>query len=119
MRKILVVDDELAIRAMLEDLLSDEGYSVVVANNGARALEVLNHERPDLVIMDVMMPELDGREVLRKMRRDTTLRRIPVILMSAATAANPADDHTSLFLAKPFDLHELLRCVEIALEEHE
>ena|SRR5579884_879304 len=110
MTKILVVDDELTIRELLVDLLTDEGYEVVAVNNGDRALEALPREAPDLVIMDVMMPGLDGREVVRRMRRTREQAEIPVIIMSAAIAVEPPD-RNAYFLAKPFDIAELLSSI--------
>lgn len=110
--KILVVDDERTIRELLTDLLTDEGHHVVWASNGVRALQALEAERPDLVIMDVMMPEMDGREVLRRMRASQTLRDIPVIIMSAASTVDQPGSGADAFLAKPFDLHELLASIQ-------
>lgn len=116
MTRILVVDDELAIRVLLQDLLEDEGYTVALARNGTRALEILRREMPDLVIMDIMMPGMDGRQVLREIRQSDNLQDVPVILMSVAVVANSFPDSTCLFLPKPFDLHELLACIETVLD---
>ena len=112
MTKILVVDDEMMIREVLVDLLTDEGYHVVAVTNGQRALEVLPLEQPDLVIIDIMMPGLDGREVVRRMRETNHLPPIPVIIMSAAIAMEPPSSPATLFLPKPFDIDELLNSIE-------
>ncbi len=81
MKKILVVDDEKNIRFLLKEELADEGYDVIMAENGARALEMINSEKPDLVTLDIKMPGEDGLSVLRKIRE--TEYDLPVIICSA------------------------------------
>ncbi|MDP9354085.1 MAG: response regulator, partial [Chloroflexota bacterium] len=103
-KKILVVDDEPTIRDVVVALLEDEGYAVVAAHTGLRALELLPLERPDLVIMDVMMPGLDGREVFRRMRESRNGHAPPVVMMSAAVDRDLIDPSVAAFLPKPFDL---------------
>lgn len=109
MKTILLVDDEYAIMEILAMLLSDEGYEVLTASDGHRALEMLREKHPDLVITDQMMPLLSGADFLRAMMKDRVLRRIPVVLMSsvAPTAAN-ARLPWAMVLRKPFDFRELL-----------
>ena len=114
MTKVLVVDDEEPIRKLISIVLEHEGYAVVEAAHGMEALAVLPHEQPQLVLMDIMMPVLDGRETFRRMRAVPELRHVPVVLMSAADLA-PIDDSVSGFLAKPFRLSELLSIVNSAL----
>ncbi len=81
MKKILLVDDEDSIRLVYEEEFKEEGYMVITAENGAEALSLFKGERPDLVILDIQMPEVNGIEVLRQMKTiDTT---VPVILSSA------------------------------------
>ncbi len=110
MRTILLVDDEYAIVEVLGALLAEEGFHVVTAATGEEALGKLAKERPDLIVLDVMMPRMDGREVLRALRRDPATARLPVILMSAAAEAlrvGERDDRIA-FLRKPFTLEVLL-----------
>jgi CheY-like chemotaxis protein len=114
MTKVLVVDDEEPIRKLISAVLEDEGYAVVEAAHGMEALEVLPREQPQLVLMDLMMPVLDGRETIRRMRAAPELRHVPVVLMSAADPP-PIDDSVAGFLAKPFHLSELLNMVTSAL----
>ena len=83
MKKVLVVDDEPAVRAVVRDVLFEEGYAVLEASDGRAMLELLAHEHPDLVLMDVMMPGLDGREAYRMLRARNDLSDIPVVMMSA------------------------------------
>ncbi len=115
-KKILVVDDEPTIRDVVAALLEDEGYAVVVAHTGLRALELLPLERPDLVIMDVMMPGLDGREVFRRMRENRNGHAPPVVMMSAAVERDLLDPNVAAFLPKPFDLTDLLDTIERVLK---
>ena len=117
--KILVVDDEPAIRELIVAVLEDEGYHAIGAGSGTRALELIPNERPDLVLMDIMMPEMDGREALRRMREQPDLARIPVVMMSAAFAADRVGYRISAFLPKPFDLDHLLSTVARILEQHQ
>jgi CheY-like chemotaxis protein len=114
--KILVVDDEPAIRELIVAVLEDEGYDAISAGSGSRALELMPAERPDLVLMDIMMPEMDGREALRRMRDRPDLATIPVVMMSAAFTPNRIGQHVSGFLPKPFDLDHLLATVAQILD---
>ncbi len=109
--KILVVDDEAAIRNLLDDLLGDEGYVVYTASNGRAALEMVQQERPDLILMDVMMPELDGLETLRRLRAVEDSAVVPVILMSAAAYLTPDSADGMTFISKPFNLDHVLGVV--------
>jgi len=114
MPTILVVEDEPTILDVLVDVLRDEGYAVLATPDGAAALELLAGVQPDLVLMDVMLPRLDGRAVVRRMRERAGLAGVPVILMSAAAPVDPAALGVG-FLPKPFDLDRLLDAVTAAL----
>lgn len=118
MKTVLVVDDEDAISETLAEVLDDEGYRCHVAANGREALNLMAETRPDLVICDVMMPVLDGREMLREMRRRPELAGVPVVMTSAASAAFTGEnaDHQA-FLKKPFKLDTLLATVRRLLGE--
>ncbi len=83
MTKILVVEDESDIRELLVDILCDCGYDVVEAADGAAALVLVNQERPDIILLDVMMPVMDGFQVLKHLKGDPTTRTTPVIMVSA------------------------------------
>lgn len=109
--KILVVDDEAAIRNLLDDLLGDEGYVVYTASNGRAALAMVQQERPDLILMDVMMPELDGLETLKALRAVEDSAVVPVILMSAAAYLTPDSADGMTFISKPFNLDHVLAVV--------
>ncbi len=111
MSTILVVDDEPTLRDLLAEVLREEGYTVVTAADSQTALQVVAREAPDMILMDVMMPGLDGREVARAMRVEATGAAVPIVLMSAAVALPPIDSGVSGFLPKPLDLNQLLGMV--------
>lgn len=81
--KILVVDDEVYIVHILDFSLGMEGYEVVTALDGEQAIEKANAEHPDLIVLDIMMPKLDGYETCKRLKADDATRNIPVILLSA------------------------------------
>ena len=108
---ILVVDDEPLIRELVAMLLEDEGYTVVTADDGRAALEVVQQEAPALVLMDVMMPRMDGRAAFRAMREHAHGNGLPVILMSAMAEPADLDPEITAFLRKPLDLDQMLALV--------
>ena len=81
--KILLVDDESSNRFLMRDILADSGYEIVEAENGRLALEVAETEAPDTVLLDVMMPEMDGFEACRRLKQQESTRLIPVLMVSA------------------------------------
>ena len=111
MKTVLVVDDEPVLRVLVREILQDEGYAVIDAVDGRSMLELLNGVQPDLVLMDVMMPGIDGREAYRMLRSRTDSPDLPVVMMSAAVQPSKLDPSISAFLRKPFDLNELLELV--------
>ncbi|MET0403274.1 MAG: response regulator [Cystobacter sp.] len=110
MSKLLIVDDEVAILEALTDILSVEGYEVATAANGAEGLQQVGRNRPDLILLDLMMPVMDGQEMLRRLKDDPALRTIPVVVMSAGRVTK-AELQGSQFLAKPFELDDLLETI--------
>lgn len=106
---VLVVEDEYAIADLLRAVLVDEGYDVEIAENGLEALSLMRRRRPQAVLLDVMMPLLDGWGVCRAMRSEAGLAEVPVVMMSAAPPSSPpAGVSYEAFVSKPFDLDELL-----------
>jgi CheY-like chemotaxis protein len=83
MATILIIDDEPIIRQLFQKVLEHEGHSVLTAGNGREALEVMKHHLPDLLLLDMMMPLMDGMSFLRLMRRNANWAQIPVVIMSA------------------------------------
>ena len=118
MATILVVDDELGIRALLSEILTDEGHTVELAENAAQAREVRDSLRPDLVLLDIWMPDVDGISLLKEWGACGQLT-MPVIMMSGHGTIDTAVEATKYgaiaFLEKPITLQKLLRAVEQSL----
>ena len=118
MATILVVDDELGIRALVSEILTDEGHTVELAENAAQARQVRESVRPDLVLLDIWMPDVDGVTLLKEWSAGGQLS-MPVIMMSGHGTIDTAVEATkvgaSAFLEKPITLQKLLRAVEQAL----
>jgi DNA-binding NtrC family response regulator len=118
MATILVVDDELGIRALLSEILADEGHTVELAENAAQARSVRESLRPDLVLLDIWMPDVDGVSLLKEWSAAGQLT-MPVIMMSGHGTIDTAVEATKYgaiaFLEKPITLQKLLRAVEQAL----
>jgi CheY-like chemotaxis protein len=112
-RTVLVADDEFGILLVLEMALSDAGYRVVTAGNGRQALELASADPPDLVILDWMMPVMDGPTTAAAIRNDPVLARLPIVFMSGASESflrSRFHDYSG-FLHKPFLDEELLAVV--------
>jgi DNA-binding NtrC family response regulator len=118
MATILVVDDELGIRALLSEILTDEGHSVELAEDAAQARACRERLRPDLVLLDIWMPDVDGITLLKEWAA-TGLLTMPVIMMSGHGTIDTAVEATKhgamAFLEKPITLQKLLRAVEQGL----
>jgi len=115
---ILVVDDELGIRALLSEILTDEGHTVELAENAAQARAVRERMKPDLVLLDIWMPDVDGITLLKEWSASGLLT-MPVIMMSGHGTIDTAVEATKFgalaFLEKPITLQKLLRAVEQGL----
>jgi UDP-3-O-[3-hydroxymyristoyl] N-acetylglucosamine deacetylase len=115
--KILVVDDELSIRRTLEGIFRDEGYSTLLAEDGETALRVISQTKPDLVVLDIWMPGMDGIETLRRIKQ--LYPDLPVVMVSGhatiATAVTATRLGASDFVEKPLDLHRIIQSVQTAL----
>lgn len=111
MSRILIVDDERDLVWALERTLTDEGHEVEAAYDGAQALAAAGRNRPDLVILDVVIPRLDGLEVCQTLRRDPSLAAVPILFLSARNTVldrvKGLDEGADDYLTKPFELQEL------------
>lgn len=120
MKKILIVDDEVDVVEVVEMLLETEGYQVLKAYNGREALEMLETEIPDLVILDIMMPEIDGVEVCRRMREMEEMSDIPIVMFSAKLSAIDKKDSFDAgadgFITKPFNARGFIAGIKTYLE---
>ena len=121
MANILVVDDELGIRDLLSEILNDEGHTVELAENAAQARLARQRARPDLVLLDIWMPDTDGVSLLKEWLT-AGLLTMPVIMMSGHATIDTAVDATRIgafaFLEKPITLQKLLKAVEQGLARH-
>ncbi len=121
-KRILAVDDEKHILRLVQINLEKAGYEVVTASNGREALEAVKAQHPDLIVMDVMMPEMDGLEALQNLKNDEATATIPVVMLTAK--AQDADvfqgwqSGADLYLTKPFNPMELLTFVRRILDAH-
>jgi DNA-binding response OmpR family regulator len=119
MPKILVVDDEQDVVRLLEFRLEKEGFEVITCGDGQTALTMTEADKPDLVVLDIMMPLMDGMEVLRQIRSRRATSRIPVVMLTAKTASVTVDEARQLwvsdYIMKPFDPEKLVAKVKKAL----
>ncbi|MFC6669964.1 response regulator [Marinobacterium aestuariivivens] len=117
--RILVVDDTPRNIQLIGTLLKQEGYQINVAGNGRQALDIVAHSAPDLILLDVMMPELDGFETCRRLKQDAATRDIPIIFLTARSEADDIVHGFELgavdYVAKPFNPPELLSRVHTHL----
>src|SRR5688500_17775123 len=108
---ILVVDDDESVLISIQEILEDEGYTVDGASSGQQALEKISRRKPDLVILDIVMPEMSGLQVCRAIRADPFMARLPILFLTAR--ARPSDIAEGLdagaddYLVKPFEVVEL------------
>lgn len=119
MHKILVIDDEENIRLLLKYNLESSGYAVLLGKTGAEALELAVKEKPDLILLDLMLPDLDGMEVCRRLKGDTATTSIPIAMLTARSEEIDkvlgleigADD----YITKPFSIREMLARINAIL----
>ena len=117
MPHVLVVDDDPWIAWMIADDLSERGYQVTTARSGAEALKRLEAERPHAIVLDLMMPGINGWDFVERYQQRTDGRPIPIVVVSAARAVPRSFEHKGVrqFLPKPFDLEQLARSVAEAV----
>lgn len=123
MVKILIVDDEPAILMSLEFLMKKNNYHVFIARNGMEAMEIAQKEQPQVVLLDIMMPDVDGYEVCRQIKSDPVLKETKVIFLSAKSKETDIvkglETGASLYLTKPFSTRDLLNKVKSLIENQE
>ena len=121
MAKILVVDDEAHIVMILKDSLEFSGFQVATAYNGEEALEAVDREHPDLIVLDIGMPKLDGWEVCRRLKGNEATRSIPIIILTAYAQMSDQKKGAALgaerFVSKPCDLTYLIEEINALLSQ--
>ena len=114
--KVLIVDDEPNILMSLEFLLKKSGYKVFIARDGREALDIVEKELPDIILLDVMMPEVDGYEVCQKIKNDKETAHIKIVFLSAKTKQEDIDKGYELgavlYITKPFSSRNLITKVD-------
>ncbi len=119
-KTIVAVDDEEPLLKILTTFLEGKGYRVLTATDGKKGLSLIKEEKPDLVILDVVMPRMDGFRVLDKLKKDDKTMTIPVIMLTTRSSGEDIDRGISHlaeeYVPKPFDLEELNRSIEQTLQ---
>ena len=119
-RRILIVDDDPAILRLLSTNLKARGYEVVTAIDGAQALEIAHREKPDLIVLDIMLPKMSGFEVCKRLKKDPKTSDIPIIMVTALNELGDIergiDSGTDDFLTKPVNKWELITRVKTMLK---
>ena len=109
MKQLLIVDDQFGIRILLNEVFQKEGYKIFQASNGKQALDIVKMRRPDLVLLDIKIPGIDGIEILKRMKK--IVPDIKVIIMTAYGELNMIEEAMELgaitYFAKPFDIEEM------------
>lgn len=120
-KKILVVDDEQDILKLIEKILSDASYQIILAKNGDEMFELLRKSKPDLILLDVMMPGINGYEICHLLKNNPDTAHIPVVMLTVLSGPQDASKGMSMgaeaYLAKPFDPDELGREIKRVLKD--
>jgi len=120
-KKIVYIEDDIEMTYLIKMILERKGYEIISTNNGLEGFELVEKENPDLVLLDLMMPEIDGWEIFQQLRSNNKTENIPVIVISAK--AQPIDKVLGLqvakvnnYVGKPFKPQELIESIESILE---
>jgi DNA-binding response OmpR family regulator len=121
LKKILVVDDEVDLVKTIQFSLEVEGYTVLVSNDGEDALSQARKESPDLILLDIMLPKLDGYKVCRLLKFDERYKHIPILMMTAKTQEKDKvlgiETGADEYITKPFDMDELMEKIKAYLKK--
>ena len=112
---VLVAEDDFNVRLTLEIVLEDAGFDILLAADGEEALRAIRASHPDVILLDQIMPKLDGKQVLQALRGDPATRDIPVLVLSGMERGVPEDWPGAEFVGKPFSPEELVRRIRIVL----
>jgi DNA-binding response OmpR family regulator len=113
---VLVAEDDPSIRLALEFVLKYEGFDVVFAEDGLKALELAKNDLPDVILLDHLMPKMDGKEVFAALKEHEPTSRIPVLVLSGMSRTSTSDWQGADFIGKPFSPDELIARIKDALE---
>lgn len=119
--KITIIDDEKSLVDTIKSFLEERGFEISVAYDGKSGLETIEKVKPDLIILDIMMPNMDGRDVLARIKRDVELKRIPVIMLTVRSEQFDRTYGLKLgaheYISKPYDSYRLLRQINNILKK--
>lgn len=119
--KILAIDDENDVLLIISASLKAEGFEVLTASDGEEGLDIADKAHPDVILLDVMMPLMDGFEVLEKLRENPNTQQIPVVMLTGLSdkekIREAIDKGTQYYVVKPFDIHDLLSKIKIAYND--
>ena len=122
-KKILAVDDESDVLLIIRTALESEGFAVVTAGNGPDGLAAAYESRPDLIVLDIMMPEMDGFEVLKQLKEKDSTRDVPVVMLTGLSERKlikrALDEGVTHYIVKPFDFQQFMQVIHRALEASE
>lgn len=119
-KTIFVMDDDLALQMVLEIALRESGYDVVLANNGVDGLQMLQTITPDLIISDIMMPQMDGVETFNRLRERLQDEGIPILILTALNRKpwfSELEDEGAVIMQKPFDIDHLISLIRTILDD--
>jgi len=119
-KKILLIEDEATLQKALNEVLVGEGYQVLLATDGQKGLELVQEEKPDLILLDIILPKMDGFEVLKKVKKDDAISQIPIIILTNLSDVNDIQKALDLgattYLVKAdFHLEDVLKKIEKVL----
>ena len=119
--KIMIIDDEKGLVDVIRDFLEERGFLVTAAYDGKNGIEIIRKSKPDLIILDILMPDMDGRAVLKKLKKEKDLKDIPVIILSGKTDQFDRNYLLEMgayeYVTKPYDSYRLLRQINNTLEK--
>ncbi len=122
-KKLLAVDDESDLLLIIKTALFSEGFDVTTATNGMDAIASIQENQPDLIILDMMMPEMSGFDTLKKIREDSKTATIPVIMLTGVSDKDRMREAINLgidyYIVKPFEFHDLMAKVKLAISDSE
>ncbi len=115
-KKILVVDDDPVVRLLITEFLSAQGYEVLTVESGSECIDTISFKKPDVVVLDLLMPEMNGIEVLKRLRGNPSTAAVPIVMMSSDFDTESITNSYNLsadgYVQKPFGMRDILSAVE-------
>ena len=113
---VLIAEDDAGVRMTIEFVLEDEGFEIVTAQDGQQALDLARDRHPDVILLDNLMPRMDGKEVYAQLQADARTASIPVLVLSGMSSGDPGEWPGARFVGKPFQPDELVKEIRDALK---